>query len=144
MKRLVTTFVLVACAVGASSALAASPCDGVDRSLTSERKAELAPGIAKELKVSKVDVLQSFRFGGWSIILVDTHESDEAFLFYGRDPLTSRYVALWGGAAESFEEREVKSWAIKNAPGIPPKLANCFAWHVTNDRDLRSTVLGDR
>ena len=71
----------------------------------------------------------------WSIIYVDTHESDEAYVFYAHDPLRSRYVTLWSGAARMDEEQEIKVWTIKNAPGIPQKLAGCFAWHVTKNRD---------
>ena len=82
-----------------------------------------------------VDVLQSFRLGSWDIIYVDTHQTDEAFLFYPQDPSLGRYVTLWAGAAMHDEEREIRSWVLKNAPGIPGKLAACFAWHVTKHRD---------
>ncbi|MBY0578942.1 MAG: hypothetical protein K2P57_07850, partial [Burkholderiales bacterium] len=118
------------------SGVSASPCDGVDRSLSGKRKLVLAPKIAKELHVSSVDVLQSFKSHGWSIIYIDTHVSDETFLFYKKDPLTSHYVTLWGGAATIYEEQQIKEWVLKNAPKIPLKLANCFAWHVTHDRDM--------
>ncbi len=114
---------------------AASPCDGVNRSLTNGRKALLAPAIARQMGYKSVDVLQSFRSGDWSIIYVDTHESDETFLFYAHDPLTSRYVALWSGVAFINEEQSIKDGILKDAPGIPPTLAGCFAWHVTKDRD---------
>ena len=126
---------VVASIAVASSAWAASPCDGVNRSLTNERKAALAPEIAKQLRYKRVDVLQSFRTGDWSIIYVDTHESDEAFLLYAQDPLKSRFITLWSGAATRNEEQTIRRWTLKNAPGIPPKLATCFAWHVTKDRD---------
>ena len=116
------------------SVWAASPCDGVDRGLTNERKAALAPVIAKQLNVKRVDVLQSFRQGEWSIIYVDNHEWDNGFLFYSSDPLKNHYVTVWGGIALPQEEREIRKWTIKNAHGIPPRLAGCFAWHVTNER----------
>jgi len=116
-------------------AWSASPCGGVDRSLTNDRKAILAHGIARQLHVQSVDVLQSFRAGGWTIIYVDSHDADEAFLFYSHDPLTGSYITLWSGAATRDEEQAIKKWTLKNAPGIPQKLANCFAWHVTKDRD---------
>ena len=81
-----------------------------------------------------VDVMESFRFDGWSVLYVDTHETDDAWLFYSGDPARSHYVTLWGGAATRDEEGSVRSWTTKNAPGIPRKLAACFAWHVTKDR----------
>jgi hypothetical protein len=112
-----------------------SPCDSVNRGLTYKNKAEWAPVIARQLRAQKVDVLQSFRFESWSIIYVDTHEADEVFLFYSRDPLNSHFVTMWSGAAMSNEEQSIRAWTIKNAPSIPPKLASCFAWHVTSDRD---------
>jgi hypothetical protein len=129
LGALVALLLSTACAGG-------SPCDGVDRTLTIERKASLATEIAKQLSTASTDVLQSFQSGGWSIIYVGTHQSDEVFLFYSRDPLTSRYITIWSGAAASGEERKIRDWTLKNAPGIPQNLANCFAWHVTKDRDL--------
>lgn len=112
------------------------PCTSVSRSLTVERKEALSPAIAKQLGMPSVDVLQSFKFGDWSIIYVDTHQSDEVFLFYAHDPLTSHYVTMWSGGAARDEEESIRSWAVQNAPGIPAQLASCFAWHVTKDRDL--------
>lgn len=118
-----------------AAASAAPPCDGVDRSLSAEHQAAWAPEIARQLEVKRVEVLQSFRYGGWSIIYVETFVSDEQFLFYAHDPLTSHYVTSWSGAAATFEEDEIGKWVLQNAPKIPLTLAKCFAWHVTNDRD---------
>jgi hypothetical protein len=39
------------------------------------------------------------------------------------------------GAATKFEEASIRNWAEKNAPGIPKRLARCFAWYVTKDRN---------
>lgn len=128
--------ILIATIVAISSRVYASPCDGVNRVLNKEHTATLAIVIANQLHVASVDVLQSFKLDGWSIIYVDTHEADEAFLFYASDPLTSKHIALWSGAAAISEEQQIKDWAIKNAPGIPMHLAHCFAWHVTKNRDL--------
>ena len=136
MKNFARIFLFAAYAVAVSAAWAVSPCDGVDRSLTNERKAALDRGVAKQLDNSSVDVQESFQIGSWSIIYVATHDSDDAYLFYSKDPLSSRPVATWGGVALRNEEREIKKWTIKNAPGIPLRLASCFAWHVTQDRDL--------
>jgi hypothetical protein len=119
---------------GATSACAATPCTGVDRRLTTQQKSAVAPEIAKQLKAKTVDVLQSYRAGGWSIFYVDTHDSDDAYVFYAGDPRRSRYITLWGGAAMEDEEQAIKAWTIKNAPGIPRNLASCFAWHVTKER----------
>lgn len=81
-----------------------------------------------------VDVLQSFKVDAWSIVYVDTHQADAAFLFYAKDPLTERYVTSWSGAAARQEERSIERWTRKNAPGIPLRLARCFAWYVTQGR----------
>ena len=132
--RIARNVLVVAFVVVAFGARAASPC--VDRSLTTERHAALAPAIAKQMHVPIVDVLKSFRFGGWSIIYVATHQADEAFLFYAHDPLRSHYVTLWSGRARLDEGQVIRKWVEKNAPGIPSKLAGCFAWHVTKDRDM--------
>lgn len=133
--RTLIAFILVPVLIATSSVAFSSPCDGVDRQLDKERKVELEPVIAKQLQASKVDVLQSFRMDNWSVIYVDTHEADEAFLFYAGDPLTNHFITLWSGGASSTEEEEIKQWVIKNAAGIPAGLADCFSWHVTKDRD---------
>ena len=119
-------------------AWSASPCGCVDRALTEKNKAEWATAVAKQLHAQKVDVLQSFRFGDWRIVYVDSHLGDEAFLFFSHDPLRSHYVTMWSGAAvrNENEERSIKAWTLKNAPGIPEKLAGCFAWYVTNARTM--------
>jgi hypothetical protein len=137
LKRVTLDRILIAVCVlaAATTAWAASPCTGVSRDLTSQRKASLAPEIAKQLNVKNVDVLQSFRLDGWEIVYVSTGVSDEPFLFYSDDPIRSRYIAMWSGAAAIYEERAIKSWTLKNAQGIPRKLAGCFAWHVTKDRN---------
>jgi hypothetical protein len=125
--------VLASC-VSASSA--AAPCDGVDRRLTADQKAVLAPPLAEQLHAPNVAVLQAFRFSGWSVVYVQPPASDGPFLFFNRDPAAGRYVALWSGAAAPSEEQDIKNWALKNAPGIPARLAGCFAFHVTQDRDM--------
>jgi hypothetical protein len=72
----------------------ASPCTGIDQVLSPEAKANLAPTIAKQMQATNVEVLRSFRGGKWSILYVNPHDSDEAFLFYSDDPQTSHFVTL--------------------------------------------------
>jgi len=112
-SALIAAFVVVT-----FGAWAASPCSGVDHSLTTKRSVALAPEIAKQLHVPIVDVLQSFRFGGWSIIYVNTHQSDEVFLFYAHDPLRDHYVTLWSGAARIDEGQWIKEWVGKMPMGF--------------------------
>ena len=119
-----------------STCVSASPCDGIDRSLPDSRKEDLAPEIAKQLHIQNANILQSFKLGKWNIIYVETYMSDEVFLFYAHNPLTSHYVAEWSGAAMSNEEKIIRAWVLKNVPGIPKKLAACFARHVTKGRDM--------
>jgi hypothetical protein len=136
MKNLVQgIFLLSFIGFAIQPAWSASPCGKVDRSLTDSSKAALAPVIARQIHSQRVDVLQAFRLESWTIIYVDSHDADESFLFYSHDPLHNRYITRWSGAAAFNEEQSIRTWTIKNAPGIPPNLASCFAWHVTNDRD---------
>jgi hypothetical protein len=105
--------------------------------LSGERKAVLAPRLTEQLKgklpdVSTVDVLQAFRQEDWTILYVETHVSDEVFLFYSGDPLSHRYITLWSGAAAMDEETDIMRWAAANAPGIPKRLAACFAHVAVN------------
>ena len=116
--------------------LHSTPCNGVDRSLSESRKKELASAIAKQERLESVDVYQSFTADGWTIVYVDTHISDKPYLFYSGDPVTAKSaVTAWSGAALVFETSEIKEWVLKNAPGISDRLASCFAWHVTLNRD---------
>jgi hypothetical protein len=131
-KFLFAIFILVISSVYAS----ASPCDCIDRGLKSSQKEILKHEIEKQLKRTVYHVLQSFIYGEWSIIYVEPSESDEVFLFYAHNPLTSNYVAMWSGAAMHNEEKAIMYWVLENVPGIPEKLAACFAWHVTKERDM--------
>lgn len=102
-------------------AWSASPCDSIDRSLTDKSRAEWAHVIEKQLHAKRVDVLQSFRFEGWSIIYVDSREADETFLFYSHSPLRNHYVTMWSGAARKNEYQSFRAWTRKNAPRIPSR-----------------------
>lgn len=53
-------------------------------------------------------------------------------MFYSNAPVDGGHpVTLWSGAATIFETSEVEQWVKENAPGIPARVASCFAWHVT-------------
>jgi hypothetical protein len=117
-----------------AAASAASPCTGVVRRLPDAGRATLARAVAAEMP--RVQLLQSYRSAGWRILYVDTFRTDETFLFYRRDPPRGRSLTRWGGAARMDEEPEMRRWVRENAPGIPGHLARCFAWHVTQGRDL--------
>ncbi len=121
--------------LAAISAIAgASPCAGVDRALAEAQRQALSPALARQLRVSSVDVLASMTIGNWSIVSVSTHNTDPPFLFFSGNPANSHYVTLWSGAAKQDERTEIEAWVLRNAPGIPSKLAACFAWHVTTER----------
>ena len=114
-----------------------SPCDGVNRSLTDARKLQLGQAIARQKKLKAVDVYQSFSDDGWSIIYLGTHVSDNGYFFYSSEPLLAAHpINVWGGAAMAFETTEIAKWVSGNVKGIPERLAKCFAWHVTLNRDL--------
>jgi hypothetical protein len=115
--------------------LNSTPCYGVDRSLKESRKKNLASVISKKERLDRVDIFQSFKDEGWTIVYVNTYVSDETYFFYSTDPITAKHsVTKWSGAAYVFETSEIKNWVLKNAPGIPDRLASCFAWHVTLNR----------
>jgi len=115
-----------------------SPCGGINRGLSKGDQIGLSRRVS-DLQGRRVDVLQSFRFHGWTILFVEPYTSDEEDLFFAHDPFSSRYVALWGGGvAPTFEKKNVRRWVLKNAQGVPRKLASCFAWYVTADRGLKA------
>ena len=106
----------------------------MDRTLSKERAKALGPVVATQLDARQAEISQSFLLGNWSILYVATGEADDAYVFYSGDPMRNKYVTLWGGVALENEERDIRAWTLKNAPGIPRALANCFAWHVTKER----------
>jgi hypothetical protein len=72
-------------------------------------------------------------YKSWRIIDVETGITDDAFLFYSDDPLSHHFLNVWGGSAPLDEENSIKSWAVKDIPGIPDKLAACFGWYVVSE-----------
>lgn len=120
----------------ASGVTAASPCDLVRRDLSESERTEWAGAIARQLNVPRVTILQVFELRDWKIVYVDTPSSDPPFIFFHGTPDKVHYVTLWSGGARADEEASIRAWAIKSAPGIPSDLAECFAWHVSKDRDL--------
>jgi hypothetical protein len=132
--------VLALVAIVASAAALGSPCDGIDRSLPEVRKAVLAPIIGRQLSHGSPDrpsvaVLQSFAYSDWYVIYVRTPGADETFLFYHGDPAAHSFVDMWSGAAAKDETHQIYDWLLSRMHGIPRKLAACFAYHVTKDRD---------
>lgn len=119
----------------ASGIAAASPCATVRRDLSDSQKAEWAGAIARQVTVPSVSVLQAFTLSDWKIVYVNSPSSDPPFVFFHGAPDRVHYITLWSGAARADEETSIRAWAIKNAPGIPTDLAECFAWYVTKARD---------
>jgi hypothetical protein len=113
-----------------------TPCNGIDKHLRTEYKQRLNKVIAKKENYKKVEVLEQFFFKNWHIVYINNYVSDEPYLFYASDPtLGAKSITSWSGAATIFETSEIEQWVLKSASGIPPKLASCFAWHVTLNRD---------
>ena len=110
------------------------PCDGIKKQISVERQKSLQTSVAKQLNASTVDLLAVFTSGEWSVLYVDTHQSDEVFLFYSADPANTAFLNMWSGAAIRNEAPAIEAWALKNAPGIPKALAGCFAWYATAGR----------
>jgi hypothetical protein len=126
-----------------------SPCTGVNRALSKDdrdrfsaivsdqlKKKELTSVITEHLQTEPVEVLQSFEYRHSRVLYINTHVTDEVYLFFKSDPASSLYLTSWGGAAASEEGPEIVKWLRREAAGLSPKLMQCFAWHVTQDRDM--------
>ncbi len=121
----------VACGIDAS---AGTPCTKHQRYLPPEQTARLQSLVSKQLDIPSISVLATFAFDTWLVLYIDTHRSDEVFLFYPADPSTVSYSTMWSGAASRAESKAIESWALTNAKGIPRPLAQCFAWYATAGR----------
>lgn len=110
----------------------ATPCEGVNRRLTARQQVQLETAIAKQQKLKKVTVFASFKSDGWFVVFSDASVGDSPYFVYSSNPTKgAKPTTAWSGAATIFETSEVAEWVKQNAPGIPERLANCFAWHVT-------------
>jgi hypothetical protein len=118
-----------------------SPCRGVSRDISTVEKSELVQPVTAQLKnkdlngqnLKNIEILASFQYKKWQILYVNTFVTDEAYLFYSKNPRTQPYLILWAGAAAMDEEQEIFKWVRSKAKGIPSKLARCFSWHVTKE-----------
>lgn len=113
---------------------AKSPCEDFSLRLSSAQKKSWSEAIAKQLRAPSADMLAAFGSKRWRIVYVDTHQSDEVFLFYSNTPTNSRYVNMWSGAAMRSEGPTLEEWLLNSVPGIPKELASCFAWYATVGR----------
>jgi hypothetical protein len=113
-----------------------SQCQGVTqtRGENIENKADLERAIAKQLKEPSVTLLYAYACGNWTVLLVNTRVPSDSYvhLFYSGNPLTNRYIAELEGSDFGGEEPKIKDLVLKTAPGIPPKLASCFARHFAD------------
>lgn len=108
-----------------------SPCRGVDSSLKPDLRVKLEAAIAKQTGIAGIEVFQLLRLSGWTVIYSNAGAGDSPYYFYSTDPLAgSPPTAVWAGGAPIYEAGEVAVWVTENAPGIPRKLADCFAWRV--------------
>jgi hypothetical protein len=108
------------------------PCAAVNRSLSGSEGVYLNSLVSRQIGIDGSEVKASFKIDSWRILYVETHQSDEVYLFYKQLPSPGNYVGMWSGAARSDETLKIMNWTLLNIPGIPPKLAECFAWIVTN------------
>lgn len=115
-----------------SFAFARTPCDGVDRDLglTPQQVEILKANIGSQVNSKNIDILNVFKEQNWSVIVIDSHNADETFLFFAGDALTERFKTQWSGAATIFEGTELTEQFIREAPGIPVHLATCIAWKI--------------
>jgi hypothetical protein len=111
----------------------ATPCDGVNRTISAEEKLSIENSMAKTSPTKKAEIFEYMQVGSWRVIWVNTFDSEPGVLFFSGDPINSEPVTGWGGASIYGEEQEDINWAQNNAKGIPIQLAKCFAWRVSPD-----------
>jgi len=109
-----------------------SQCETINRTFTDAEKSRWSRDISKRKHSLGAEAVQSFRSGQWRVVYVTYPNAEPAYHFHD----SSRSVTVWGGAATIFDAPDIKRWIREQAPGIPQRLAHCFAWHVTYDRDM--------
>lgn len=124
----------------ANNAMAAKPCDGINRTIDEKSKPDFELEITRQLKpqlpdITSARILQSLSYRNWSVIHVDTQVSDSAFLTFHGSPLADKYLDLFAGAYSVDDEKFVFDQLTKGpSKGMPGKLARCFAWRITRGR----------
>ena len=106
-------------------------CINVHEGVTEAQKKAWDTSINRQLNGRLVRINEAFSLADWVVVFVDAREADPPFLFFLGDPAKTHFVTMWSGAAMRSEQKAMKGWVLKNAPGIPNDLAACFAWHVT-------------
>lgn len=117
--------------LGASAAaIAAAPaCNGVDTSLTKDRKQEysllVAAALGNNVKPAQIEISRFMQSGHWSAVYASTPESDDGVLFFETANGHPQFKDVWGGWADPSEKPELVAWA--KGLGAPDDLARCFA-----------------
>lgn len=100
--------------------------------LTAEQQARLEVAIAKQQSSRKCPCSHRLRAMVGLSCSPMRALGIAPYFFYSKNPIRSaKPLTAWSGAATIFETSEVAEWVKQKASGIPARLANCFAWHVT-------------
>ncbi|MDD5299330.1 MAG: hypothetical protein PHD65_02430 [Gallionella sp.] len=114
----------------------ASPCDGVDTSLSESRKNQLASVIPKKFNIESTEILQSYQYLHWHVIYINNHGNDKGFLYFYDNPMQNIYLTVWDGSVTN-EESEIKKFILSNAKIIPSKLRVCIE-HATRSNAIKT------
>lgn len=110
-------------------ALAASPCKGVDTTLTEQRKSDYAALIAdaldQDIMPSKVSVMDFMQSGTWAVVYAEVPVADPGYFFFDFSSGKAEFKDVWGGIAEKSEAAEIAKWA--RDLGTNKTIASCFA-----------------
>lgn len=106
-------------------------CKAISRAFTLAERVRWSSIVSENRDFAGAKAVESFVSSSWRVVYAIFPNSEPAFLFFrGLQP-----IATWSGGAAIFDAPEVEKWVLKNVPGIPRRLAHCFAWHVTFNRD---------
>lgn len=136
LKRLLTSAVEAGVATQAQyeeslRLVEAFPCTNVDSSLSAGAKRQLEFALSAQTGIAGVEVYWWMRHGDWTVVYSNAGFGDPPYFFYSQDALAGLPpVAVWAGAGPIYHAGEVAADMLEMAPGIPPGLADCFAWKV--------------
>ena len=121
------------------SSVHATPCDGIW-----QQKLEAATRLLQRPQAQTTSffhpgidhVYEHMQTGSWHIIWVEGPSSEPgAFILHVSDQ-AKWFLTGWGGVANPSERTLLRQELRGLAPGLPPILARCFAWYVTEGRYL--------
>lgn len=116
---------------GAITTAFAASCPGVKQT-AQINDPTIESVLSAQMHFVHVSIIHSFAAGDWHIYMGSSpSEGETGFVFFKGTPKPFPQAFIWGGTAQPDEVDDVRSDVELENPGIPKRLATCFAKTVS-------------